>query len=151
MLWKKWKKVSRGEYWFAKIPEHPKANSNGYILEHRAIMENIVGRILSYNEIVHHKNKNRKDNSHKNLLLIQRGEHTSQHNKEKGVMMVELCCPFCRKIFHRSRNQTALINKSVKLNFCSRTCSGKFSHLPKITQQETGVKNIVKEYRQPYG
>ena len=48
-----------GEYWAAKIPNHPNANSYGFVLEHRVIYENKIGKILDKNIDVHHINGNK--------------------------------------------------------------------------------------------
>ena len=54
-MWKIKRRASRGEYTYAYVPEHPKANANGYVLEHRIVMENHLGRPLNSDEVVHHK------------------------------------------------------------------------------------------------
>ena len=47
--------------------------------EHRFIVENLLQRKLSYNEVIHHLDGNSKNNSIDNLLLLSRSSHVSLH------------------------------------------------------------------------
>ena len=58
-------------------PMHPEANTWGYVYEHRLIAEQMIGRRLNDNEVVHHKNGKRWDNSPNNLKVMDKREHCS--------------------------------------------------------------------------
>lgn len=53
--------------------------SGGWRYEHRIKIEKKLKRKLTFDEIVHHKNKNKKDNRLDNLAVISRSEHTKLH------------------------------------------------------------------------
>ena len=63
-------------------PEHPK-NIRGYIYEHRAVMEEYLGRMLQPWETVHHINEIKTDNRLDNLFLCTVKEHSAIHREGK--------------------------------------------------------------------
>ena len=64
-------------------PNHKKANKEGYVMEHDLIMESHIGRSLTGDEVVHHKNKIRDDNRIENLQLMTKSDHARLHMKER--------------------------------------------------------------------
>ncbi len=91
------------------------------IREHRRMMEEKIGRKLSSNEIVHHVNGVKSDNSPENLIVVSRAEHTKHH---RSVCKYELLtCDNCGKQFQRSlrRIKMSLKYKCTK-TFCDKKC-----------------------------
>jgi transposase-like protein len=72
-------KVNDDGYVMIWKPEHPDVDSQGYVKEHRLVMEIHVGRRLLHNEDVHHKNEQRSDNRIDNLQLMSKAEHMRLH------------------------------------------------------------------------
>lgn len=66
--WKGGKIITQAGYVKKYSPLHPN-NINHYVLEHRLVMEEFLGRPLEKNEEVHHKNGIRNDNRLENLEL----------------------------------------------------------------------------------
>lgn len=68
-----------GRYYYLKVPEHPNANCNGYVAEHRLILEFKLGRMLKKSEHCHHINEITDDNRPGNLEAKHGKTHTSFH------------------------------------------------------------------------
>lgn len=65
-------------------PEHHHARHNGYVYEHILIMEEMLGRSLNENEVVHHIDGNKLNNNRDNLMLFpNNAEHMKYHWKSK--------------------------------------------------------------------
>ena len=85
-MWNYSQIVDNNRYLYAMCPQHPKSLSTGYVYLHRLIVENYLGRILKDDEVVHHKDFNRKNNSIENLLVLSQSEHSKLHwNLRKGI------------------------------------------------------------------
>ncbi|WP_258881160.1 HNH endonuclease [Clostridium tagluense] len=78
--WKGGRKVNKKGHVLILKKNHPLADINGYVLEHRYVMCEHLGRILEPNEIVHHINEIKTDNRIENLKLMSNSEHTILHH-----------------------------------------------------------------------
>lgn len=81
--WKGGRVSSVVGYIYIRVPSHPK-NYNGYVAEHRVVMENSIGRYLKNGEVIHHINGIKNDNRIENLVLCSsNSEHGTYHRKYK--------------------------------------------------------------------
>lgn len=62
--------------------DHPN-NNKGYMLAHRLLMEQKIGRLLRDEEVVHHIDEDKLHNELSNLFLCTPDEHTRIHNRDK--------------------------------------------------------------------
>lgn len=113
------KRINKQGYIEVWKPEHPNANKKGYILEHRLVMSEYIGRALLENEDVHHKDKNKGNNDINNLQLMTRSEHTKYHEKNdkekhKGNKKQQCQYPNCTEM---TNSKKGLCNKHYKLQW----------------------------------
>jgi len=64
---------------YSRIPYEVRSKSSKYILEHRLVMIGELGRLLSQDEVIHHKNGCRFDNRPFNLELTDKKGHMIHH------------------------------------------------------------------------
>ncbi len=82
--WRRYKgyRINRGykQIW---APDYPRSKHrgwcNGYVAEHIMLMEGYIGRALKEDEVVHHIDENRLNNSLENLQLMTATEHRKHH------------------------------------------------------------------------
>ena len=137
-MWVIKKIVKKGDYKYAVVHNHPNAIKFGYVLLHRVIMENHIGRLLLKDEIIHHKDGNKNNNDISNLEILSKSNHTKLHASKVGRQMALLKCPNCNIIFERQKNQTHFF-KGTDFSICSRKCNGELSRkreLSKISKEE---------------
>lgn len=80
------KRISNYGYVLVYKPESRMARCDGYVLEHRLVMGEHLGRDLLPDEHVHHKDGDRTNNDINNLEITTLAEHSKHHSKEKEII-----------------------------------------------------------------
>lgn len=88
----------------------------------RYVMSCHLNRELDPNtETVDHDDDNKTNDCLENLKLLTRSANSRKASK--GITMVKLVCPYCKREFVRPRNKTHLV-KGGNPTHCSRSCAG---------------------------
>jgi len=137
--------VSNGNYNLTKAPkEYPgKTYHNNYIPEHHLKWWQEKNEVVSSDELIHHKNGNKKDNRIENLEKMTVEEHSRLHAK-KGRKHVKIICPMCGEPFTKEKRQTFLQKPDSKASYCSRSCSSKAYH--REEEPENMKEYVVEEF-----
>lgn len=109
-------------------PTSKASRANGCILQHRVVAAQIIGRELTEEEVVHHKDGDKTNNKLDNLMVFKTSSdhmrfHSGQYAKlicNDGVyecteLSYDKICLYCKKNF---------ITKDKRKIFCSKECSG---------------------------
>jgi len=117
------------------MPEHPRAmrskNWYGYVYEHIVVAEQGLGRAVKGGEVIHHLDGNRANNTVRNLLVLERGQHTKLHEwlnqGAPGVERLRKNGVNSRKPKPAEPRYCAVCGRSVqslKNKYCSSDCAG---------------------------
>ena len=78
--WKGGIKTTKAGYRLVLMPGHPRADSNGYVMEHILVWEQSTGVAVPKGCCIHHLNGNKSDNRIQNLCMMQHTAHTVFHH-----------------------------------------------------------------------
>ncbi len=116
---------------------HPNANKRGYVLEHRLIVENSLGRYLvPVKEQIHHVNGVRDDNRISNLNLTNPKDHATGHIGERNnngsfAAADPIFSELKFRLYDKDRNLTIIYNLSQLISKTFRR--GKFEFRGRFT------------------
>jgi len=63
------------------LPGHHRGTHQGYVFEHIAVAEKAFGRQIELDEVVHHIDGDRQNNSPSNLVIMSRANHVKAHRE----------------------------------------------------------------------
>lgn len=78
--WNGGTRTTRSGYRQILYPEHPRADGDGYVMEHILVWEQATGVTVPLNCCIHHLNGNKSDNRIQNLCMMQHTAHTVFHH-----------------------------------------------------------------------
>lgn len=111
-FWSGGKVFDKDGYVLIKQNDHPFKNARGYVQEHRLVMERMIGRYITKNEVIHHVNRIKDDNRIENLMLF---ESHSKHITFERTGLKRKYKKYCMKnkqlsVKHRGRPQKGIKN-----------------------------------------
>jgi hypothetical protein len=83
--WRGGSYVSKRGYRMIRMPDHPHAESDGYVREHILIVERILGKRLPVGALVHHVSGEKADNRPTNFVVCpDRSYHALLHQRQRA-------------------------------------------------------------------
>lgn len=102
--------------------------------EHRRIMQEYLGRELTFDEIVHHKDGDKSNNELSNLQLMTRSEHSRMHNLENKSYEHML-----KEEFNKNKSERFLNHKSISKRV------GRYSREGELLQEYLSTKDAERK------
>ena len=112
--------------------------------EHRVVAENMMGRKLAVDEVVHHEDENKLNNNPDNLLVCTNAEHQAIHRKlralqECGNEDYRKCC-YCGE-YDDPKNMLIYDYTSARHS----KCSSEYGSKPKSVKTPEIAPQLAKE------
>lgn len=135
--------MRNGEYILIIAPkDYPGTLYRGrYCYEHLAVYWENYGVLPKKDEIIHHIDGNKHNNTPSNLKKMTVKEHNKLHGK--GRKMCKFKCTGCGKIFSKPANK---VTPNRKFTCCSRRCVGITTGLPKDVQEKRISENFIETF-----
>lgn len=117
-------------------PDHPRADRNGYVMEHILVAEKALGHYLPSGSVIHHVNEIKDDNRSSNLVICEGvSYHKIIHVRMKilargGNPDTEKICSKCKEI------------KAKSIFFVSRSTFDGLTHNCKACSTAYGARNV---------
>ncbi len=84
--WRGGRRINKDGYVSIWNPKHPNSTKQGRILEHRLVIEKHIGRMLDSDEVVHHVDFDKTNNSINNLYLTTRKRNSKLNRDICGLI-----------------------------------------------------------------
>lgn len=116
-------------YRMLNMPEHPRATTNGYVLEHIVIVERALGHPIPRPGEVHHVDENPRNNANSNLVVCHdRAYHHLLHLRTKVVKAggdpnTQRVCGTCKRPRLFAEFNRSLVTKDGITTHCCRECN----------------------------
>lgn len=119
--------IHKGENRFmVKVPGHHRARKDGWVFRSIVAYEAYhPGIKVEYGNEIHHKDKNRLNDSKDNLQLLSASDHASLHNPK--VKREQVICNNCGVIMLKTPYQA----RRAKYHFCSIECKHEYGRILK--------------------
>ena len=96
------------------LPEHPRARASGSVYVHDLVAEQIVGRTLLSNEVVHHIDEDKSNNSIENLMVFDSyGSHNAYHCISRCKFTTDFTLYRHNGVYHCESDVSVILGKCV--------------------------------------
>lgn len=138
--------MKNGDYELVVAPENfiGKKYRDKYCYEHHLVYWLNYGIVPQKDEVIHHKDGNKHNNSIDNLELQKLKNHNKIHHK--GKQMIRVKCSYCGCEFIREKRLAHFLRGETTYACCSNRCSLAITHLDKWQKEQLTKPEILDEF-----